>query len=102
MQILIIIEIANDNDRKKVFNIIIIRIKYDKPWMLLSHCFINFPAKIRGIKLKKIKIKGMISVKSKALIEYINANINFARGSKLWMNESFFMNLKALRNSKDI
>jgi len=102
MQILIIIEIANDNDRKKVFKIIIRRIKNDKLWMLLSHCFINFPTKIRGIKLKKIIIKGMISVNSKALIEYINANINLARGSKLWMNESFFMNLKALRNSKDI
>jgi hypothetical protein len=93
---------AKEREINKVFKIIIKRIKNDNPRILLIHCLNNFPKRIKGIKLKKMKIKGTISVYNNALIVYIIENTSFARGSKLCKNDFFFMNLKALRNSKDI
>ncbi|MBA7657131.1 hypothetical protein ES703_65062 [subsurface metagenome] len=78
------------------------RIKNDNPRMLFIHCLNNFPKRIIGIKLIKIKNKGMIAVKSSALIVYVIENTSFALGSILCRRDFFFINLKALRNSKDI
>jgi len=74
--------------------------KNDNPRMLFSHCLINLPEAINGIKLDNIINKGMISVKSKAETVIIMENSNFARGSKLCKKVFFFMNLKASKNAK--
>ena len=76
--------------------------KNDKPRILLIHCLNNFPIKIMGTRLKKIKIKRRISVNSNAHIVYTIERTNFALGSKLCRNDFFFINLNAFKNSKDI
>jgi len=100
--ILNIIAIAKDKEINNVFKITMKRIKNDKPRILLIHCLNNFPIRIKGIILKKMKNNGIISVNSNALIVYTIENTSFARGSKLCRKDFFFMNLKAFRNSNDI
>jgi len=102
IQILIIIAIANDNDKKKVFKIIMKSIRNDKPRMLLIHSLNNLPIRIKGIKLKKMNSNGIICVNNNPLIVYTIANTNLVLGSRLCKNSSRFMNLNAFRNSKDI
>ena len=99
--ILNIIAIANDKEINNVFRITMKRIKNDKPRILLIHCLNNLPKRTKGIKLKKIKSKGKISVNNNAQIVYTIENTNFALGSKLCKKDFFFINLKAFRNSKD-
>ncbi len=70
--------------------------------MLLNHCLNNFPIRIKGIKLKKIRINGIISVNNNAHIVYTTERTNFALGSKLCKKDFFFINLKAFRKSKDM
>jgi len=60
IKILKIIAIAKDNDKNNVFNIIIKRIRNDRPRILFFHCLNNFPIKIRGNKLRKIIKRGII------------------------------------------
>ena len=102
MLILIIIAIAYPNDKKNVFNTIIISTKNERPRILLSHSLTIFPNNIIGTKVKKIINKGTISVNIRADMLYTIENINLALGSKLWTNVFFFWNLNALRNSRDI
>ena len=104
MKILNIIAIAKDKDKEMniVFKTIIKMTKKDKPRTLLTHCLKIFPIITSGIRLKNIKNNGMIWLNNNAVIVYIIAKNNLARGSKLCKNESFFMNLKAFRNSNDM
>ena len=102
MKILNIIAIAKDKEMNKVFRTIIKMTKKDNPRILLTHCLKIFPIISKGIKLKNIKNNGMIWLNNNAVIVYTIARNNLALGSKLCRNESFFMNLKALRNSKDM
>ncbi len=81
ISILKIIAIAKEREINRVFKIIIKTIKNDKPRTLFIHCLINFPNKIIGIKLIKIKNRGIISLKSSALIVYIIEKMSFALGS---------------------
>ena len=70
--------------------------------MLFNHCLNKRPKSIMGSKVIKINIKGTISWNNKALIVYVIANNNLALGSRLCKKVSFFKNLNALRNSKEI
>ena len=84
-----------------VFRVIIKSIKNDKPRRLRIHWLKIFPKSTKGTKLQKMKNNGIISVNNKAIIEYVIANNNFARGSKLCKNDFFFINLKAFKNCND-
>ena len=59
------------------------RIKDERPRILLIHSLNIFPKKINGIKVKNRINKGTISVNNKAETEYTIENNNLARGSKL-------------------
>jgi hypothetical protein len=100
IEILKIIEMAKEKDKKKVFNIMMMINKNDNPRMLFNHCLNSLPEAIIGIRLNNIINRGMISVKGKTETVIIMENSNLARGSKLCKNVFFFMNLKAFRNSK--
>jgi hypothetical protein len=66
INILKIIAIAYERDKKYVFITIINNIKNESPRMLLIQSLIILPKRIKGIKLKKIKNKGTILVNNKA------------------------------------
>ena len=63
IKILKIIVIENENpfsSIKRVFNMMIIRIKKESPLRLVNHLFTNFPAIINGINERKIINNGVI------------------------------------------
>ena len=68
MYILNIMATAKDKEKNKVFNRIIKITKKVNPRILLIHSFEILPKIIMGIKLKKIRNKGIIWLNNKALL----------------------------------